>query len=145
MTEAKNKIRSTERGSSALPMLILCIACLIVNLAGAWIASLLKFPLYLDTVGTIVTAVTGGYLPGVIVGFATNMIKSLIESPNIYYGVLNTFTAVIAAAFARKGFYKGFVKPIATIPVIAFVTGSLGAVLSWYLYGTDILQYVLIG
>ncbi len=138
MTEAQTNIRATERGSSALPLLSRCIACRIVNLAGAWIASLLKFPLYLDTVGTIVTAVTGGYLPGVIVGFATNMIKSLIESPNIYYGVLNTFTAVIAAAFARKGFYKGFVKPIATIPVIAFVTGSLGAVLSWYLYGSDI-------
>ena len=55
----------------------LCMAGIAVNLLLSTLAAKLELPLYLDTVGSITVAVLGGSLPGVIVGFATNVFKSI--------------------------------------------------------------------
>ena len=49
--------------------LVLCAAAVALNMLLGLIVSALGLPLYLDTVGSVVVAIVGGYLPGVAVGF----------------------------------------------------------------------------
>lgn len=111
----------------------LCMAGIAVNLLLSALAAKLELPLYLDTVGSITVAVLGGSLPGVIVGFATNVFKSISDSSALYYGVLNVLIALFAANFARRGWFRKPLKCIAAIIVFACIGGGLGSLLPIFL------------
>lgn len=94
-----------------------------------------NLPLYLDNVGTLVAAVLGGYLPGIVVGYLNNIINMRGNPGNAYYVVLSTMIAASGAYFASKGWFDRFTKSLLTIPVFAFIGGALGSVLTYLLYG----------
>lgn len=98
-------------------------------------ASALKLPLYLDNVGTLLAAVLGGYLPGIIVGYLNNIINMQGNPGNAYYVVLSTMIAACGTYLGRKGWFGKFWKALLTIPVFAFIGGVLGSILTYLLYG----------
>ena len=98
-------------------------------------ASHFNLPLYLDNVGTLVAAVLGGYLPGIVVGYLNNIINMRGNPGNAYYVVLSTMIAASGAYFASKGWFDRFTKSLLTIPVFAFIGGALGSILTYLLYG----------
>ena len=82
-------------------------------------------------------AALGGYIPGIIVGFLTNLINGIWDYTSIYYGSLTILIAVASAWFAGKKCYS-FQRPwrlLAVIAVFALIGGGLGSVLTWFLYG----------
>lgn len=114
-------------------VLILCILSVGINLAGSLIASALGLPLYLDTIGTVLAAALGGSLPGIAVGFFTNMIKAIYDPEQMYYCAINMITALCAVRALRRGAFRKPLKLIAVVPMIALVTGTCGAMLAWFL------------
>ncbi|MBQ7605510.1 MAG: hypothetical protein IJU59_03400, partial [Firmicutes bacterium] len=70
------------------------VFCLALNVVLSRIADVAGLYVYLDTVGTVLCAVFGGYLPGILVGLFTNMINGIWASTELYYGVLNVLIAV---------------------------------------------------
>ena len=104
-------------------MFIVCIIGICLNMTGSGIVKTFHLPIYLDTVGTIAVSVMSGYLPGIIVGLATNMLEMFFVSETyVYYAFVNVMVAVIASAFAQKGLMK---KPIGLI-VFVFIISSIG-------------------
>ena len=87
-----------------LTSFLLCVAGIILNIALNHIAAALHIPLYVDSVGTVLTAVLGGYLPGMLTGFLTNVFLWLIsgDGTTIFYGVINVMIAAAASFFARR-------------------------------------------
>ena len=115
--------------------LFLCLAGVALNMLLSYIVSFFKLPLYLDTAGTVTVAMIGGYLPGVIVGFVSNIIKSIGDPSALYYGVLNVLIAFAASFFASKGMQKkvsGIIWMILTFTVIG---GGFGALIPWFMNG----------
>lgn len=137
MAEVRSRIPPASR-SGLVNGILLCAAGLAVNMAAVGLSGGLGVPLYLDTTGTFLAAALGGYMPGIVVGFASNLLKSLIDPMQLYYGVLNIITAVLTAFFARKGYYDKLGKTLLTIPVLVLVTTGLGAPLTWFLNHSDI-------
>ena len=146
MTDLKNT--STDR-RSFVNTLVLCALAVAVNILGGYIAAWTGAPLYLDSVGTIYSAAIGGFMPGIIVGFATNVIKCFMDIESIYYGILNMLIAVTTAYFAHKGFFKKTFKPLLVIPVLALITAIPDALLTWFFsnfnvggYGESLASYL---
>ena len=75
-------------------------------------------------------------MPGVLVGFFTNILSGITDYTNLYYGVLNVLIALVAAFFSQKQYFKKITWKI-IIPIIAFVLigGGIGSVITWGLYG----------
>ncbi len=115
--------------------LFFCAAGIGLNLLAGRFASLLSLPLYLDTLGSIVIAVLGGTLPGVIVGFATNIIKSISDPSSVYYGALNVLIAFSAARLAHRGFFKNLRGIAVATLIFTLIGGGLGALIPWYMDG----------
>lgn len=120
-----------------LRLLLLVVGGLLINLAFSQLALLLKLPLYLDSIGVILTAALGGYIPGIIVGYLTNLINGLSDPITIYYGTLNVIIAAIAAFGAHRGWFEKIKNIILFIVLFALTGGVLGSVLTWMLYGFD--------
>lgn len=115
---------------------ILCYALFVVfNIAGNRLAGALGLPLFLDNVGTLLAAILGGYLPGIIVGYVTNLVNATADPTNAYYAVLSVLIAVTGTFFAKRGYFEKFWKTCVTIPVFAFIGGFIGSILTYLLYG----------
>ena len=129
----QNAQRSSRRRYAA----VLCIAGLLVNIAGVQLARATGVPLYIDNIGSALAAALGGTIPGIVVGFLTNLVNGIGDYTTAYYGSLTVLIAICSAWFERKGFYT-FKKPwrlLAVIAVFALIGGGLGSVLTWTLYG----------
>lgn len=105
------------------------------NIAFNRLARLLSLPLYIDNVGTLLAAILGGYLPGVLVGYVTNLINTVGAPENAYYAGISVLIAVATSFLYRRGFFSKLHKIIFFIFAIAFIGGCLGSVLTYYLYG----------
>ena len=133
-----SRINSGSKGSSIKYAVMLGIVSVALNMLGTVIVRWAGAPIFLDTLGTVIAAALGGYMPGILVGFATNMIKGFIDSTELYYSLLNMVVAVVTAYFANRGFFKSIWKALIVIPVLSLITGSLSAILTWFMYGSQI-------
>ena len=136
---APNSVYREQRRKNRKYLIILCVAGLLINYALAHLATAMNWPLYLDNIGSALTAALGGYLPGIIVGFFTNLVNGIDDYNNAYYGSLTVLIAIASAWFASKDYYN-FRKPwrlLAVIVVFALIGGGLGSVLTWALYGFE--------
>ncbi len=130
-TYKKSKRRST------FTAVVLCAVCLAVNFIFFGIARSLELPLYLDNVGIILAAILGGYLPGIFVGFLTNVVNCISDPSSIYYGIISVLNAVIAAYFAQKGWVtiRKPMKLLLLVVLLAVEGGGFGTLLPWFLDG----------
>jgi len=133
-----DRLNSGSRRPGYKYAVILGIAAVALNMLGTVVVRKTGAPIFLDTLGTVIAAALGGYMPGILVGFATNMIKGFIDSTELYYSLLNMVVAVVTAYFAKRGFFKSIWKALIVIPVLSFITGSLSAILTWFMYGSQI-------
>lgn len=121
--------------SKLLWILLFCVLGIGINLLGAAVAGVLHLPLYLDSIGTILAAALGGYLPGIVVGLATNLLKDLSDPTSIFYGTLSVLMAVCTAFFVKKNYLKKPSGIIIFILLLSLIGGGLGFLLTWCLYG----------
>ena len=138
MNQENSSMREHQKQSNKY-VFILCIAGLAINVLLAQLAKGLKVPLYLDNIGSALAAALGGYLPGIIVGFFTNLVNGIGDYTTAYYSSLTVLIAIASAWFAERGYYS-FRKPwrlLVIIAVFAFIGGGIGSVLTWALYGFE--------
>lgn len=113
---------------------LLVIAGIIVNKAGTALAGALNSSMFFDSLGTILTAALAGYLPGIVVGFLTNVLNGLTDLTSYYYSSLNTLIAITAAFFSQRKMLKRLPHLLSAVFTFAAIGGVLGGVLTFFLY-----------
>ena len=110
---------------------ILSILGIGLNLLGSFFAQFFHLPLYLDSFGTILVSAVSGYVPGIIVGFVTNLLNSFNNPNMLYFGGNSILIAVICAALAYRGYFKKIPTTILVIPILACTSGILSSLTAW--------------
>lgn len=120
---------------------------IVLNFICNRIAGALNLPFYLDCIGTIAAALIGGFVPGVMVGFFTNVVIHLFSKyilgdagdVTLYYCVVSVLIGLLAAFFSQNKYFKK-ISFKTLIPVLGFVVlgGGLGSVISWGLFGNTL-------
>lgn len=118
-----------------LKLAIFYLLFVVINIGLNRLCGLLHLPLFLDNIGTLLAAALGGYLPGIIVGYSSNIFNSAFDPANAYYAVLSVLIAVTGRFFYDKGYFDKFHKAIITIPVFALIGGVFGSLLTYFMYG----------
>ena len=114
---------------ASFKLAMICAAGIILNLIGNKLVDILDLPFYLDTVGTVFIAALGGYIPGIAVGFATNILASGFDINEMYYGIVNVSVAIITAFLASKSYFEKFPKVLLIIPATAFLASFMGGLI----------------
>ncbi|MBR4903645.1 MAG: GGDEF domain-containing protein [Selenomonadaceae bacterium] len=127
---------------SVKKFLSICAAGLLLNLVGSMITKLLNLPIYFDTSGTILIAALGSYMPGIAVGFLTNLCKAPFDHMQMYFASVSILMAILTTFFARKGFFSHFGKALILIPVLALFVGSCALFIEKFLETASFLQSV---
>ena len=108
--------------------IVLIPACIGINYIGKLFASVLKLPLWLDSIGTCIGASLGGPVIGAICGAANNLIYGLTtgDSITLVYAITSLFIGFFVGIMARSGFMQTFPKSLLT----ALVAGAAAIVVS---------------
>lgn len=85
--------------------LVLIPACIGINYLGKLFASLLKLPLWLDSIGTCIGGVLGGPVVGAICGAANNLIYGFTtgDSITLVYALTSLMIGFSVGVMARLG------------------------------------------
>jgi len=129
----KNRQRSGWK--SAVSLIGVILAGILLNLLGTRINEALGLPLFIDNIGTILSAVLGGYIPCITVGFFTNIISGIADSYSTYYCIISVLIAVAAVSFAEKMRKVKIPYVLLAILTFAFLGGVAGGVLTWLING----------
>lgn len=108
---------------------------ILLNILGIKLNDLLGLPLFIDNIGTILSAMLGGYIPCITVGFFTNIINGFTNSYTIYYCIISVIIAVAAVSFAEKMRRLKIPYILLGIVTFAFLGGVVGGLLTWFING----------
>ena len=122
--------------------MFICFTGLLLNLLGSAVAEIFNLPIFLDTSGTIFIAALGSYMPGIAVGFLTNLLKSLFDSHQMYYASFSIIIAIFTTVMARRGFFLSLGKVIVLIPLIAIFMACCSVNIENFLRSANLLQTV---
>ncbi|MCR5093751.1 MAG: HD domain-containing protein [Lachnospiraceae bacterium] len=126
------------RKTGNLPYIIaVFIGGLVLNLAGSSLMELLHLPLYLDCVGTMLASALGGIMPGVLVGYISNVIGGITDPTDIYFTLTSVLIALATEFFYERGYFKRAAGCVSAILVFALIGGGIGSCITWLLFGTD--------
>lgn len=123
-----------------------------INLIGGMLCSLLKLPLFLDMIGTILIACLVGPWAAAICGLITNVFLALVANP-VYlpYSIVSILCGVVVGYMVRAGFFKSKWRVVVTCLVCTLVNTISASMVTFFVYGgatginsTSVLTAVLI-
>lgn len=116
-----NQKHSIKNDFTIMALLMLPIA-VGVNFVGGQIASLLKLPVYLDTIGTLFTAMLCGPWVGGLSGILTNLILGISNPVFLAFIPVNFLTGFVAGFLARGKMYGNWWKWVISMVLMSLVS-----------------------
>lgn len=130
----KEKKYSIKKDFSMLAILIIPIA-VAVNFVGGQLASLLKLPMYLDTIGTIFCAMLCGPWVGAVSGVLTNIVTGIANPVNFAFIPVNLAVGLVVGFFARAGWFSKWWKWLISMVVMALTSIIVAAPIVVLVFG----------
>ena len=120
---------------SGVSLVCVIVVGILLNILGTRLNAMLGLPLFIDDIGTILSAMVGGYIPCITVGFFSNIINGLSDSYSSYYCIISMLIAVAAVSFADK--LRRYKVPYILLGIVVFalIGGVGGGMLTWLING----------
>lgn len=136
-TEVTTQPRKRSKGIPLSYVVAIIPVAAALNIVGGYINSVLKLPIFLDMIGTMVVAVILGPWWGALVGAITNIVNSFISGPiSLPFAVVNVVGALVWGYANKFGWMKknwsfflvnvlvAFVCSIFAVPIYVFIFGG---------------------
>lgn len=133
-TEKNVKKYSIKTDFSMLAILIIPIA-VAVNFVGGQLASLLKLPFYLDTIGTIFTGMLCGPWVGAVAGALTNVVTGIANPVNFAFIPVNVVVGLVTGFLARANMFSNWWKWLISMILMALASIITAAPIVVYMFG----------
>ncbi len=109
---------------------------LALNIAGHFLNTLMKSPLFLDSIGAILSGAVLGPWIGAGVGFLSNVILGVwTNHVMIPFGIVNAAIGMIAGFIAMKRGFEDAVTPLMAALLIGVVSPVMATPIAVYLFG----------
>lgn len=107
-----------------------------INLVGGTLCSILKLPLFLDTIGTLMIAILAGPWAAALTGLLTNVFLALVANP-VYlpYSVVSILVGLTAGYMAKTGMFRKVSGVILTWIAITLVNAASAACITTFVFG----------
>ena len=115
---------------------VLIPVAIAINVVIGQIVVLLKLPVYLDSIGTVLVGVLAGPWAGALTGTLSNLIWGLAIDPNAFpWWPVAFFIGLVAGLTAKAGLFKSWWKVIIAGFLIAVTAAIVSTPIAVYLYG----------
>ena len=115
---------------------VLIPVAIAINLVIGQIVLVLKLPVYLDSVGTVLVGVICGPWAGALTGALSNIIAGIVIDPGWFpWFPVAAVIGLVAGLCAKAGFFKIWWKVVLTGVLIALAAVLVGTPIAVYLFG----------
>jgi len=128
-------IDSIKKDFNTMTWVLIPVA-IAINVVIGQIVSLLKLPVYLDSIGTVLVAAVAGPWAGALTGTLSNVIWGLAIDPNAFpWFPVALFIGFVAGWCAIGGLFKSWWKVVIAGFLIALTAAIVSTPIAVYLYG----------
>jgi energy-coupling factor transport system substrate-specific component len=107
-----------------------------INVAMGQIVLVLKLPVYLDSIGTVLVAVLCGPWAGALTGALSNIVWGIAIDPSAFpWWPVAAMIGLMAGFMAQWGFFKSWWRVVVTGFVIALTAAIVSTPIGVYLFG----------
>jgi energy-coupling factor transport system substrate-specific component len=119
--------------SQALVLIVISIA---INMIGGQLASMVKLPIFLDSIGTLISAVLLGPVIGMLTGLLTNLLWGLLTDPiAAAFAPVAMVIGLVAGWLARAGWFRTLPKVVVSGVIITLAVTVVAVPLRTALFG----------
>ena len=119
--------------SQALVLIVISIA---INMIGGQLASMVKLPIFLDSVGTLISAVLLGPVIGMLTGLLTNLLWGLLTDPiAAAFAPVAMVIGLVTGWLARAGWFRTLPKVVVSGVIITLAVTVVAVPLRTALFG----------
>lgn len=116
--------------------LVLIVICIAINMIGGQLVSMLKLPIFLDSIGTLISAVLLGPWIGMLTGLLTNLLWGLLTDPiAAAFAPVAMIIGLVAGGMARAGWFRTLPKVIISGIIITLAVTVVAVPLRTWLFG----------
>ena len=132
----KTKTYSIKEDFSMVAILTIPI-CVAINVVGDQIVQLLKLPIFLDVIGTVLMAMLAGPWPAAVTGILTNLCMGITDNPTLIpFAITSAACGIAAGLFARKKWFSAQKwKLIIIVLVLDLVTICTASPITIFTFG----------
>lgn len=113
--------RSSARTFTTLSLTLIPVA-VAVNYVGGAVARVLRLPLFLDSIGTVLAAILAGPWVGAAAGAVNNIFLGLtVDATSFWYAITSIAIGLVAGLLAQRGWFTTVARTILAGLVLALV------------------------
>ncbi|MGL6418675.1 ECF transporter S component [Aeromonas allosaccharophila] len=123
----------SKLSSYNLAFMVICIA---INMVAGQAVSMLKLPIFLDSIGTVLCAILAGPWMAVATGLLTNLLWGLLTGPiAAAFAPVAMMIGLSAGMMARAGWFNNLPKVVVSSVVITLALTLVAIPIRSYLFG----------
>ena len=107
-----------------------------INLVGGTLCSMLKLPLFLDTIGTLIVATLSGPWVAALTGLITNVFLAIVANPvNLPYAVVSVLVGLTAGYLAKAGLFNKIWGVVVIWLAVTLVNSVSASLITTFVFG----------
>ncbi len=106
-----------------------------LNFVTSQIVQILRLPLHLDAIGTVIVSMIAGPWVGALTGLATNLITSLTNPTSLFFAPVSITIGLLIGYMSKFGMFKKLWTTIVAGVVITFSSVIVAAPIAVYVFG----------
>lgn len=127
--------RTLKKDFSTITFVFIAVA-IVINIVVGQLVALLKLPIFLDSIGTVLVGVLAGPWAGGITGLLTNLIWGMISSPvAAAFAPVAMAIGITAGLCSRYGLFKTWWLAILSGLIITFFNAIVAVPIKLYMFG----------
>jgi len=116
--------------------IVLMSIAIVINIVAGQLVSMLKLPIFLDSIGTVLVGILAGPWAGGLTGLLTNLIWGLISSPvAAAFSPVAMAIGIAAGLCAKYGLFKTWWLAIISGVIITFFNAVVAVPIRLYMFG----------
>lgn len=116
--------------------IVLMSIAIVVNIVAGQMVSMLKLPIFLDSIGTVLVGLLAGPWAGGLTGLLTNLIWGMLTSPvAAAFSPVAMAIGIVAGLCAKYGLFKTWWLAILSGVIIAIFNAVVAVPIRLYMFG----------
>jgi energy-coupling factor transport system substrate-specific component len=133
--EKVSLVEQLKKDFSTITLALMAVA-IVLNIVLGQVVSLLKLPIFLDSIGTVLVALLAGPWAGGLTGLLTNLIWGMISDPvAAAFAPVAMVIGIVAGLCAKYGLFKKWWQAIISGVIITLALSLVAIPIRVYMFG----------
>lgn len=106
-----------------------------MSVVGYQLSSILKFPVFIDQIGTVFVSMIGGPWVGLVTGLMGNVVNGMLNPVSFAYAFVSMSIGLVSGFLSRWKWYTNIIGTIAACLILNAVSATIAALVTIFVFG----------